>query len=175
MGTMPASHRGQVKSIVDGLTADRSIIGECQECGCSAPLAKWNLFYNDEYPEDILPKIEQLKESVDAAKKEYENYVLKATSLATKKSLEVNIGKVVEKVVPALPSFPFHPCDCRTLFDPIDYVVFDGLTKENLVRQIHFLEVKTGSSKLNDHQKQVKSAIENKKIEFRFYEGNHTQ
>jgi predicted Holliday junction resolvase-like endonuclease len=165
--------RRQVQSLIVSLKVDRGIIGVCQQCGSSAPLAKWNLFYNDEYPKEILPTIQEIQGSVDLAKKEYDDCVAKATNLAEKKSLEVNIGKVVEKVVPALPSFPFHPCDCRTLFDPIDYVVFDGLTKNNRVEQIHFLEVKTGFARLNPHQKQVKSAVENKKIEFQFYEGNH--
>lgn len=164
----------QVRSIIRALNSDQRILGGCQTCGSSAPLVEWDLFHNDDYPENALPKIQELNKNVENAKQSFQDLVAKSTKFATKKSLEVNIGKVVEKVLPALPTFPYQPCDCRTLFDPIDYLVFDGLTKKNKVTQIHFVEVKTGSARLNEHQKQVKSVVERKRLEFKLYEGNHT-
>jgi predicted Holliday junction resolvase-like endonuclease len=53
--------------------------------------------------------------------------------------------------------------------DPIDYIVFEGLAECGQVTSIHFLDVKTGEPRLNEHQKQVKDAIENKKLEFQLY------
>lgn len=102
-------------------------------------------------------------------KLDYKRVVERYTSLAAKKSIEVNIGKIIEEIVPALPAFPYKSADCRSLLDPIDYMVFDGLAKNGYFSQIHFLEIKTGHARLNEHQKQVKSAIEKKRTDFQVY------
>jgi predicted Holliday junction resolvase-like endonuclease len=78
----------------------------------------------------------------------------------------VNIGKVVEKIATTLQGFPAHPRDCRSLFDPIDLVVFDGMTRSGSVEAIHFVEVKSGESRLNMRQRQIRDAIEAGKVEF---------
>ncbi len=81
----------------------------------------------------------------------------------------VNVGKIVEEIAPSLSTFPYKGADCRSLLDPIDYVVFEGLSTQNKVTNLHFLDVKTGASKLNDHQKQVKDAVEKQHVEFELY------
>jgi predicted Holliday junction resolvase-like endonuclease len=43
------------------------------------------------------------------------------------------------------------------------------LTEENKVTNLHFLDVKTGAARLNEHQKQVKAAIEKQRVEFELY------
>ena len=93
----------------------------------------------------------------------------KLTTLAAKQSVAVNIGKVVEEIAPGLSTFPYHRADCRSLLDPIDYVVFDGLARDGKVTNMHFLDVKTGTARLNEHQKQVKDAIEKRRVEFALY------
>jgi predicted Holliday junction resolvase-like endonuclease len=158
-----------IDSIITDLNSDLRLVGECSECGESAPLVKWNLFYMDNIPKYAKPQVNELLQEIEQLKADYEKTVEKYTSLAAKKSVEVNIGKIIEEIVPALPTFPYKSADCRSLLDPIDYIVFDGLACDNCVTQIHFLEVKTGQSRLNDHQKQVKSAIENKHVEFQLY------
>lgn len=103
------------------------------------------------------------------AKAEYDKLMQKLTTLAAKRSIEVNVGKVVEEIAPGLSTFPYRRADCRSLLDPIDYVIFDGLAEQSKVTNLHFLNVKTGASKLNDHQKQVKDAVEKQHVEFALY------
>ena len=59
--------------------------------------------------------------------------------------------------------------DCRSLFDPIDYIIFEGLHKKGVVSKIIFTDIKTGAARLKNNQKEIKLAIENKKIEFKTY------
>ena len=54
---------------------------------------------------------------------------------------------------PAGMHFLTQPYDCRSLFEPIDYVAFDGMTTTGKVDQIAFIDVKTGASRLNSHQR----------------------
>ena len=76
-----------------------------------------------------------------------------------KDSQSVKYGKAVEQWIPFADDFPFNSASFRFLGSPIDGVAFD----EN---EIDFIEFKTGSSRLNDKQKQIKELIQNKKVKW---------
>lgn len=80
------------------------------------------------------------------------------------RSASIGLGKIIEKILPAHRSFEFKPSDCRFLSEPIDMIVFEGLT-EDKIEKITFLDVKTGGSSLNRHQKQVKDAVISHRVE----------
>jgi len=86
--------------------------------------------------------------------------------LSVKKSKEVILGEVNEKIAPILPNFPYNYKDLVFVGKWIDYVVFDGLSEGNL-KKVVFLEVKTWKSTLNKNEKSIKSIVESKKV---FYE-----
>ena len=72
---------------------------------------------------------------------------------AIRRSREVIHGKVTEHLIPFFPSFPWNPSDARFLGSPIDFVVFDGLS-EGEVREIVLVEVKSGSSRIPDPERE---------------------
>lgn len=75
----------------------------------------------------------------------------------TEKGAEsVNIGKVVEKIATTLQGFPAAPADCRSLFEPIDFMVFDGLVKTGRVDVIRFVEVKSGAAKYDEKEQALR-------------------
>ncbi|NJE06902.1 hypothetical protein E3E36_12320, partial [Thermococcus sp. M36] len=73
---------------------------------------------------------------------------------------------------PTFKTFRFEHNDCRSLFDPIDYVIFEGLHKKGKVEKIIFTDIKTGAARLKPNQKEVKNLIVNKKLEFKFYKND---
>jgi predicted Holliday junction resolvase-like endonuclease len=66
--------------------------------------------------------------------------------------------------------FCFDRNDCRSLFDPIDYIIFEGLSQKNSVSKILFVEIKTGKARLNNHQKEIRSLVERKRVEWDTYQ-----
>jgi predicted Holliday junction resolvase-like endonuclease len=94
-----------------------------------------------------------------------DNYEKATRQDAISKSARVLSGKSLEKLIPFLDRFPYDPHDVRWLGDPIDLVIFDGKSNDNL-KQIVFCEVKSGESKLTKTQKDVRDAIENKKVKW---------
>ncbi len=68
-------------------------------------------------------------------------------------------GQVLEKMAPHFPDFPYDPTDLRFIGTPVDYLVFDGLG-EGDVREIVFLEVKSGRSSLTTKERRVRDAVE---------------
>ena len=82
---------------------------------------------------------------------------------AVQRSQAVTVGKVSEQLVPLLPGFAFNPKDARFLGSPVDLVVFDGLN-DGTVRQVVFIEVKTGAAGLSPRERQVRDAILEKRV-----------
>ena len=81
------------------------------------------------------------------------------------RSKAVTTGKVLEHMAPHLPEFPYNPKDARFIGSPVDYVVFDGLD-DGVIRQVVFVEVKTGDSALTARQKRIKEVIESNKVKW---------
>lgn len=84
---------------------------------------------------------------------------------AVQRSLAVTAGKVHEQLVPYLPDFGFNPKDVRFLGSPVDLIVFDGLA-EGDVRRVVFVEVKTGGASLTRRERQVRTVIEAREVEW---------
>ena len=101
-------------------------------------------------------------------KREFEKQIPDIRGEAVEKSRQVLSGQFSEQLSPYLPDFPYNPCDCRFIGKPIDFVVFDGLSNGNL-KGVTFLEVKSGDSKLNNNQKELKKVIDDKKVKFDEY------
>ena len=77
-------------------------------------------------------------------------------------------GQALEELAPLFPDFPYSPKDLRFIGDPIDYVVFDGLT-EGVLREIVLLEVKSGRSNLKTSQRSVRDAVRDGNVAWRLY------
>lgn len=75
------------------------------------------------------------------------------------------VGQIVQMLSPSLPGFPLAPQDCRAIFEPIDYVGFKGLTVSGRVDALVFVEVKSGRQPLSGEQRQIKSVVEDGKIQ----------
>jgi predicted Holliday junction resolvase-like endonuclease len=80
-------------------------------------------------------------------------------------------GKIAEQMAPVLPDFVFNPADARFIGSPVDYIIFDGLTrvaddKEDEI-QIVFMDVKKGSGALTRTQRLIRQAVERKAVAWR--------
>lgn len=88
---------------------------------------------------------------------------------AVNRSRSVIGGQMTEQIAPYLPGFPCNPSDVRFLGKPCDFVGFCGLGEKNKIEKVVFVEVKTGNSALNEHEKQLRDCIENGKVEYKLY------
>jgi predicted Holliday junction resolvase-like endonuclease len=112
---------------------------------------------------------QQRLDEVKARRKEI-NELRKSIPLRSQKGAQaVNIGFILERIAPSMKSFAFDHNDCRSLFDPIDYIIFDGLTRKGLVERIVFADIKTGNARLQNKQKEIRDLIARNKVEFDTY------
>ncbi len=142
---------------------------ECPVCEQTMRLRDAGLFYLDDFSPEAADRYRQLLEDVKERRKAL-NELRKNIPLKSQKGAEaVNIGFILERIAPSMKSFAFNHNDCRSLFDPIDYVIFEGLSRKGLVERIIFADIKTGKAKLQKNQKEIKELIERKKVEFDTY------
>jgi predicted Holliday junction resolvase-like endonuclease len=78
----------------------------------------------------------------------------------------INFGQIIEKIVPSIKTFPYKQKDCRQLFDPIDYIVFNGLHNNGNINELNFIDVKSGNARLKPNQKDIKNTIEAGKLQY---------
>jgi len=153
------------RTLIEELKSNPDIVAECP-CGHSFRLKNATMFYVDgPIPKDAQKTIETRKADIAKLLKRVakERQALKAR--AEKATVFANLGRVLEKVAPAVKGFGYDPRDCRALFEPVDYIVFRGLSARNgQVDALIFADVKTGAGGLNQHQKQIKAAVENGKV-----------
>lgn len=69
-------------------------------------------------------------------------------------------------MAPFLPNFPCNPSDARFIGKPVDYIAFSGLSQNDSVDEILLIEVKTGQSQLNKHEKEIKKAVESGRVRY---------
>jgi predicted Holliday junction resolvase-like endonuclease len=82
-----------------------------------------------------------------------------ARQQAIQRSRSTLLGKFFERLAPFLQRFGHDPRDVRAIMDPIDYVVFDGVTINRRVERITFVEVKSGTARESSTQKSIVQAI----------------
>lgn len=137
------------KELIVELQKDKRFMGTCPRCNEEIRLSDAVLFAVDaEPPEDALAAIEAIRRRIKERKEELAKDRERMTKRAQGTAHAVNLGKIIEKIVPSFSSFTYDPGDCRALFEPIDYLIFSGLRKSGMVDALFFVDVKSGNARL---------------------------
>lgn len=75
------------------------------------------------------------------------------------------LGKTIERIAPMFSGFGHHPGDVRPIFEPLDFVSFEGLYTGD-VSDVVFIEFKTGGSTLTHIQRTIRDAVARKRVHF---------
>ncbi len=102
-------------------------------------------------------------------KKKYVLDVIEERKKAIKQSRSTIEGLVTEQLAPYFPGWKHTPSEARFIASPLDFVVFNGLSEDN-VKDITFVEVKSGQSKETARQRSVKDAIKRGRVNYELVE-----
>lgn len=100
--------------------------------------------------------------------KHWKEQILEERKDAIAKSRATLGGLFSEQLAPYLPDFPYNPSEVRFIGKPIDFLVFKGADSKN-IDEVIFVEVKSGKAKINNHEKNLKNAIEKGKVRWEEY------
>ena len=98
----------------------------------------------------------------------WENEIPSIRRDAAMRSRAVLGGQFSEQLAPFLPGFPYNPNECRFIGKPIDLIVFKGMDEKD-ISEVKFVEVKSGNSQLSKTEKQLRDAIQNKRVSWEEY------
>lgn len=159
----------EAKEIIDTLN-NGNFYCECP-CGCGEEirLKDTDLFYLDYFSQKGKDAQQALLGDLKQQRIDLKERELNMTKRPQVTAKAVNIGFILERIAPTFDSFPFEHNDCRSLFDPIDYIIFEGLSKKGVVDKIIFTDIKTGGARLKNNQKEIKSLIQENKVDFKTY------
>lgn len=136
----------------------------CPHCGNEFKLSESLLFDGTKKFPSKAEKIQkEWEKNLDTELELLKKRQIRADEGAEKKAIEVGVGKIIEKVLPAYKNFKLPLADCRFLAEPIDMIVFEGAS-ENKINHITFLDIKTGNAALNRHQRQIRDAVKDHQV-----------
>lgn len=103
-------------------------------------------------------------------KEKYHSDIKKAREEAVQKSRSVMRGQATEHLAPYILK-DTNPKDYRFIGNPVDYVIFEGLSEvldgqADQIKSITFLDIKTGKSNLNKSQRRIRDAIASNSVKF---------
>jgi predicted Holliday junction resolvase-like endonuclease len=149
---------------------DEGFYAECPCCEEPVLLKDCDLFYLDGFSEKGRGIYEQYRSELDERKTELIERRTHISQSSEVGAFATNIGLILERLAPSLSTFRHECSDCRSLFDPIDYIIFEGLCQKGIVSRIIFADIKTGNGSLSRRQREVRDLVNRKKVEFDTYE-----
>jgi predicted Holliday junction resolvase-like endonuclease len=156
------------KEIIHTMEENR-FYAECPCCGEPILLRDAGLFYLDDFSPEAEELYKQRLDELREQEREIRERRKEISRGSEVKSTAVNIGFILERIAPCMKDFCFERNDCRSLFDPIDYVIFEGLTRKEKVSKILFVDIKTGKANLTGKQKEIRDLVEDKKVTWDTY------
>jgi predicted Holliday junction resolvase-like endonuclease len=149
---------------------DEGFCGECPCCGDDLLLRECGLFYHDDFSREGREIYNQYWADLEERKQELRERKKQISSSSEIQAHVTNVGFILEQLAPCLSTFRFACSDCRSIFDPIDYVIFEGLCDKGLVSRIIFADIKTGRARLSQRQREIRELVAKKQVDFDVYE-----
>ena len=91
--------------------------------------------------------------------------IKRAREDAVKRSRAVLNGQLSEQFAAFFPGFPADPTEIRFVGKPVDFVAFPGLST-GTVKEVLFIEVKTGNATLSKAERSLWDAVEKKNVRY---------
>jgi predicted Holliday junction resolvase-like endonuclease len=118
-----------------------------------------------QYGEDRLEQnSKQRVREILKSKTEVQSLIREASKDAVKRSRATLLGRMLERLAPCFHKFAYDPRDMRSICDPYDYVLFNGLTVERRVKDITFIEIKCGMGRETSVQRSLREAVDEKRV-----------
>lgn len=157
----------ELDQLIESLKAS-NLYAECS-CGEEFELCDAVLFDGTKpFPVEALGVFIDLNTLLDIRNEELTKKMKFAAEAAETTTKTIGMGKNLAHVLPTINDSKWVIPDSKFLGDPIDLLVFNGLSIGN-VNSLSFVEIKTGNAELNDYQKSIQEAIENHKVSYEVF------
>ena len=159
-------------SILDQLQKS-NLIARCPNCQGEFRLSKTTLFDGTkQFPPkaeskklELTGEFDQLNQEIKDRLEALKKLKVSADKTSEEKALSTGLGKVMQNVLPHLKDFNSQVtmADCRFIAAQLDIIVFEGASN-NHIKNITFMDAKTGKAPPQKNQKQIRDAVNDGKV-----------
>ncbi|MGE4233211.1 MAG: Holliday junction resolvase-like protein [Bacteriovoracia bacterium] len=142
---------------------------ECPCCRGEHALNNIDLFYIHDIPTKAKSLIHELRDDLAQRATDLQLWRKNMSKRSEIGARAVNLGFLYEKIAPTLKGFGFNRNDCRSLGDPVDHIIFDGLAETGKVERLIIADVKSGKARLSERQQSIKACLKAKRVKFEVY------
>jgi len=103
--------------------------------------------------------------AIDVMREKYDEQLKTGIKKSRERQRSAIKGQMAEQIAPLFKEFGYNPKDARFMGSPIDFVVFDGMSKGQ-IDKIVFVEVKTGKGVLSKIQRNIRGKVLHGRVEF---------
>ena len=121
---------------------------------------------NSTLTEELNEQNQKIKDRLDALKK----LKISVDKTSEARAISTGLGKVMQNVLPYYKDFDSQVslADCRFIAAQLDIIVFNGASN-NHIKNITFMDAKTGAAKLEKNQRQIRDAVNDGKVRLELF------
>ena len=77
------------------------------------------------------------------------------------------LPKLLKRCVPVIAAHGYYPQDVKAMFDPVDFVIFDGMNTRPAVRRVVLLDGPAKDKRRETAQRSIQSALKKGNVEWK--------
>ncbi len=144
----------------------RNILGLCPHCGEFFRLTEIAISYRSRPRQTFLDALETEEDRLDRAEQRFEEQKEEIREAARKRGRN-QLPRLLRKAEPIFSCRGFFPQDAKALFDPIDFVVFDGMNRKGRIDRIVLFDGPPDSREREKVQRSVQRSVRAGNYEWR--------
>ena len=141
------------------------LIGICPCCGELFYVSEARPFYDGQKPQSVLDRLRVAERRLDLAEEKLEEIESDLRETAARVGLRAT-KRLLQKIDPVFSGAGYDPQDVKVLFNPVTYVVFDGMSQRNL-KTIQLLASPPQNGSTERIQSSIEQVINRGNVEFR--------
>lgn len=141
------------------------ILGVCPCCNRLFYLSDTRIYIRGKQPHSIIDEFEEIERKLDLAEQKLENKNDPRNRLAVARARKRAENRV-RKIDPLFHGAGYSVNDVHVIFDPVTFIVFDGLRSSNKLEEIVFLAHKPTNQAAERIQRSISGVIRKGNFEF---------
>ena len=146
-------------AFIDFYRTQRNVFGICPRCGELFRLSDIKISYGRKFALDWYDRLLKKDENTAEKEEELEERLRSIREKAVDRARKVQLPRLLGKVDPLFTPLGYYPQDVKAVFDPVDFVVFDGMNRDERVRKVVFMDQQTEDVERQAIQKSIEAAI----------------
>jgi predicted Holliday junction resolvase-like endonuclease len=141
------------------------LMGVCPCCGELFYVSEARPFYDAQKPRSVLDGLREEEHRLDRAEEKLDEIETDLREAAARAGLQAT-KRLLRKIDPVFSGSGYDPQDVKVIFNPVTYVVFDGMSQRKL-RSIQLLARPPENVTTERMQNSIEQAIDRGRVELR--------